>query len=167
MGYYLATKKNWNNAICSNMEGPTDCHTKWSKSDREGEILYKSLKCGIWTEMMQAELVKQKDTRRLREWIYGFQGEGWREGIVRELGIGMCAWPYLKCITNKDLLQSTWKSAQCYVASWMGRSLGENGYMYMYGWVPSLFTWNYHTMLIGFTTIQNKKFKKLIKRKQL
>ena len=24
------------------------------------------------------------------------------------------------------------------------RSLGENGYMYMYGWVPSLFTWNNH-----------------------
>ena len=22
--------------------------------------------------------------------------------------------------------------------------LGENGYMYMYDWVPSLFTWNYH-----------------------
>ena len=22
--------------------------------------------------------------------------------------------------------------------------LGENGYMYMYGWVPSLFSWNYH-----------------------
>ena len=28
---------------------------------------------------------------------------------------------------------------------WEG-SLGENGYMYMYGWVPSLFTWNYHSI---------------------
>ena len=26
---------------------------------------------------------------------------------------------------------------------WEG-SLGENGYMYMYGWVPALPTWNYH-----------------------
>ena len=26
---------------------------------------------------------------------------------------------------------------------WEG-SLGEDGYMYMYGWVPSQFTWNYH-----------------------
>ena len=24
--------------------------------------------------------------------------------------------------------------------------LGENGYMYMYGWIPSLFTWNYHNI---------------------
>ena len=26
-------------------------------------------------------------------------------------------------------------------------SLGENGYMYTYGWVPSLFTWNYHSIV--------------------
>ena len=26
--------------ICSNMDGPRDCHTEWSKSDREREILY-------------------------------------------------------------------------------------------------------------------------------
>ena len=29
---------------------------------------------------------------------------------------------------------------------WEG-SLGENGYMYMYGWVPSLFTWNFHNIV--------------------
>ena len=29
-----------NNAICSNMDGPRDCHTEWRKSDREGEIFY-------------------------------------------------------------------------------------------------------------------------------
>ena len=25
--------------------------------------------------------------------------------------------------------------------------LGENGYVYMYGWVPSLFTWNYYNIV--------------------
>ena len=25
--------------ICSNMDGPRECHTKWSKSDRERQIL--------------------------------------------------------------------------------------------------------------------------------
>ena len=29
----------------------------------------------------------------------------------------------------------------------MGRDLGENGYMFMYGWIPSLFTWNYHNIV--------------------
>ena len=27
------------------------------------------------------------------------------------------------------------------------RSLGESGYMYMYGWDPFLFTWNYHNIV--------------------
>ena len=47
-------------------------------------------------------------------------GEGWDEGTVRELGMDMCAWLFLKCITNKDLLPSTGNSAQCYVPAWMG-----------------------------------------------
>ena len=34
----LSHKKEQNNAICSNMDGPRDCHTKWSKSDRERQI---------------------------------------------------------------------------------------------------------------------------------
>ena len=25
--------------------------------------------------------------------------------------------------------------------------VGESGYMYMYGWIPSLFTWNYHNVV--------------------
>ena len=33
--YYSAIKKEWNNAICSNMVGPRDGHTKRSKSERE------------------------------------------------------------------------------------------------------------------------------------
>ena len=36
----LIHNKEWKIAICSNMDGPRDYHTKWSKSDREGQILY-------------------------------------------------------------------------------------------------------------------------------
>ena len=39
-GILLSHKKEWNNAICSNMGGSKDCHTKWSKSDRERQISY-------------------------------------------------------------------------------------------------------------------------------
>ena len=31
----LAIKKEWNNSIFSNMNGPRDYHTKWSTSERE------------------------------------------------------------------------------------------------------------------------------------
>ena len=39
-GILLGHKKEWNNVICSNMDGPRDYHTKWSKSDRERQIPY-------------------------------------------------------------------------------------------------------------------------------
>ena len=41
-GILLGHKKEQNNAICSNMDGPRDCHTEWSKWDRERQI-----SCGI------------------------------------------------------------------------------------------------------------------------
>ena len=37
-GIQLSHKKEWSNAICSNMDGPRDYHTKWSKSERERQI---------------------------------------------------------------------------------------------------------------------------------
>ena len=39
-GILLSHKNEWNNAICSNMDGPRDYHTKWSKPDRERQISY-------------------------------------------------------------------------------------------------------------------------------
>ena len=40
MEYYTAIKKEWNNAICSNMDATRDYHTKWSKSERDRQIPY-------------------------------------------------------------------------------------------------------------------------------
>ena len=34
-GTLLSHKKERKNAICSNMDGPRDYHTKWSKSDKD------------------------------------------------------------------------------------------------------------------------------------
>ena len=53
------------------------------------------------------------------------------ERIVREFGVDMFILPYLKWITNKDLLYIP-RSAQCQVAAWMGGKLEENVYMHMY-----------------------------------
>ena len=33
-------QKEWNNAVCSNMDATRDYHNKWSKSERERQILY-------------------------------------------------------------------------------------------------------------------------------
>ena len=36
----LSHKKKWNWVICSEVDGPRDCHTEWSKSEREKQISY-------------------------------------------------------------------------------------------------------------------------------
>ena len=45
-GILLSHKKEWNNAICSNMDGLRGYHTKWSKSDKDKYHMI-SLICGI------------------------------------------------------------------------------------------------------------------------
>ena len=65
MQYYSAIKKEQNNAICSNMDGPRDCHTEWSKSDTEREISYGS--AHLWN-------LKIKGTNEL---IYKVEVESW------------------------------------------------------------------------------------------
>ena len=39
-GILLSHKKEWNNVICSNMDGPRDYQAKWGKSVKERQILY-------------------------------------------------------------------------------------------------------------------------------
>ena len=39
-GTLFSHKKEWNNAISSNMAGTRDYHTKWSKLKRERHIIY-------------------------------------------------------------------------------------------------------------------------------
>ena len=33
--YYSATKKEWNCAICRDVDMPRDCYTEWNESERE------------------------------------------------------------------------------------------------------------------------------------
>ena len=39
-GILSSHKKEWNNAIFSNMDEPRDYHIKWSKSERETQMSY-------------------------------------------------------------------------------------------------------------------------------
>ena len=62
-----------------------------------------------WTSLQNRETEVEKELT--------FAGrKGREERIVREFGMDMCTLPNLKWITNKDLLKSTWNSAQGYVA---------------------------------------------------
>ena len=58
-GILLRNKKEWNNAICRNMDGPRDYHTKWSKSDKDKYMI--SLIPGIWKNDT-SELIYKTET---------------------------------------------------------------------------------------------------------
>ena len=67
-------------------------------------------------------------------------------GVEGYFGKVMYTLIYLKWITNKDWrAQGTLLGIMCQ-AGWKG-GWGENGSMYVYGWVPLLFTSNYHNVV--------------------
>ena len=45
-GILLSHEREWNNAICSNMDGLRDYHTKWSNQTEQDRYMI-SLICGI------------------------------------------------------------------------------------------------------------------------
>ena len=45
-GNYSAIKKEWDCAICRDVDGPRDCHTEWHKSEREKKFSY--INAYIW-----------------------------------------------------------------------------------------------------------------------
>ena len=53
------------------------------------------------------------------------------EGIVKDFGKVVYTLLYLKKITSKNQLYSTWNSVQCYVPAWRG----EGEWIYVYTWL--------------------------------
>ena len=76
------------------------------------------------------ELPYKIERDRLRECIYGF----WEKVIVREFRMDVFTLLYLKWISNKYLLYSTWNCAQCYRTTWMGGEFGEE-WIHIYVWL--------------------------------
>ena len=80
-------------------------------------------------------------------------------GSLREFGMVMHTLLYLKWIGNKDLLYSTWDSAQCCIAAWMGMGSGREGTRVCVAeslrCPPETIT-----LFIGSVPIPNKKLKK-------
>ena len=67
----FAKRKERNDAICIDMDGPRDDHTQWSQSDRERSYHMISLMCGIkFLKMIQMNLsIKQKQPHRSQNQI--------------------------------------------------------------------------------------------------
>ena len=111
-----------------------------------------------WINLQNRNRLKDLESK-----LYGYLREGWEEEIVREFGMDMYSMLYLKRITNKDLLYSTGNSAQCYGGKLDEREDwgGMNACILMAESFCYTLKLSQHCLLISYTTIQNKKFKKL------
>ena len=62
--WILAIKKSEIFAICSNMDGPRDYHTKWSKSDRQRQILYVTYMWNLKNDTNESMYKIETDSQR-------------------------------------------------------------------------------------------------------
>ena len=95
--------------------------------------------------MIQMNLLKKQKETHFAEW----------GGIIREFGRVISTLLYLKWITNRDLLYSTWNSVQCLVQAWIGGESGGRMDTHICIVEPLHCSLEAITLLIGYTLIQN------------
>ena len=76
--------REWNYAMCSNMDGPRDYHTKWKKLEKERQIPY-----GTTYLTQMSSSTKHKTSKRYKEETCGCQGGNDKEGMDRQFGINI------------------------------------------------------------------------------
>ena len=93
-------KKEWNSAMCSNMDGPKDYQTKWSRLERERQISYHLYaESKIWNKVTYLQnrnrhtdiekrivVAKEEESCRVMNW---------------EFDINRCKLWYIEKINNK------------------------------------------------------------------
>ena len=85
----ISHKREWNLAICDNMDVPWGYYAKWNKSDRERQIPYNLIY--MWDLKNKTnKQTKQNKTHRHRKQNGGCQGDGgvggwekWVKGVKR------------------------------------------------------------------------------------
>ena len=103
----LSLKKEWNWVICRDVDGHRDCHTQWSKSEREKQILYINAymwnleKLYRWTGLQGRN--RDTDVENKRMDTKG-RKQGGGGGMNWEIGIDVYTLICIKYITNKNLL---------------------------------------------------------------
>ena len=109
-GILLSHKKEWNSAISRDVDRTRDCHTEWSKLEREKQISYNIAymwnleKWYRWTYFQS----RNRDTD-VENKLMDTQGKGGR-GMNWEIGIDIYTLLCIKYVTNEYLLYNTGNS---------------------------------------------------------
>ena len=85
-GILFSHKMEWNCAICSNIDGPKDYHTKWSKSERDIQISYDiPYMWNLKYDTNEPETETDSQTQKTYLWL--LTGRGDEEGGMGSLGL--------------------------------------------------------------------------------
>ena len=134
--------------------------------DRLFNQLSQGTKGAIWASLV-AQLVKNPSTMQ-KTWVRSL---GWKISWRRERlpTAVFCPREFHGLYSPRDGKESDMTFTFAFIVTLCKKwnmchpgweeDIGENGYMYMYGWAPSPETIT--TLLIGYIPIQNKKFKKI------
>ena len=127
MEYYLAIKKEQNNAICSNMHATRDSHSKWHKSGRERHT--------IWYHLYVESKIWHRWTYLLKRNRLTFIGNkpvvAKGEGVGWTGSLGLVDANYLEWMSNVALLYSTGNYSQSLVIE-HDRIWEKKRYIYVY-----------------------------------
>ena len=143
------------------MDGCRDCHTEWSKSEREGEIPHDIPYMWNLQGNDKNELTYKRGWySHLREQTYGCQWEEWGEGIVREFGYRPVYTAIFKMGNQQGPTVQHRELCSMSCGSLDGREV--------WGRMDTCMAESLHsspetitTMVTGYIPIQNKKFQKI------
>ena len=136
----------YKNAICIDMDGPINCHTKSSKSVKQ--ILYSNTYMWNLEKQYRWTYLQSKNRNTDIENKCMDPGEERRDGISWEIDIDIYILLILciNWITNGNLLYFTGSSLQSSVVAWRGRK-SRRGDLYMYSWFTLLYSRNQYNIV--------------------
>ena len=151
----LAIKRNEIESFCWDMDGSRDCHTEWSKSEREKQISYINAcmwnlekwyrSTGLQGRSWDTDVEnKCMDTKGGKPW---WGGDG---GVLNwAIGIDMYTLMCIKLMTNKKKFSELWRlkintigkkfttwSQTAFWISWRSKQRGEHDHFYRSGSQP-------------------------------
>ena len=137
MEYYSVLKKEWYNAICSNMDRARDYHTKWSKSERQIPYDYHFyVESKIWYNRIYLWNRNKLIDIENRLWLP--RGRELEEGWIGSLGVADIGIIHsnnkqhllFEWINNKVLLYSTGNFIQYPLINHNGKEYLKRMYVY-------------------------------------
>ena len=119
-------KKEWNLALCNNMDTPWSHYAKWSKSDRERQIPYDFTDMWNLNKPQQNKNNPSSQIQRTDWWLSEVKSRGWSKWIkgVKRYKFGSSHCAVAETNTNEDAGSDPWPCSGIAMSSGVGHRCG-------------------------------------------